>query len=428
MALEDPLDDAAYSTTAVQFAEDATYQVAGDARDGTATKVALSVGIIRQGARPARQLAGQFNNFIMNAFARYMTRLRLDLENTRSDAVDAFIETNANLAFLEGRFNALQFTNFQRVTLTVPVPGLSRWNYALWNAVRRQWILVGDDEDIRTSTDNGASWSTTSSIAAVGANEDCYFVDHDTNGDYVVSTDTRYVFRSASGVWSKVDVVGAPLAVADVCTIAHDPIRNLWAWSHQSGFATSPTGAVWTPRTGPSAWSATFINRQMAANKVNGRIIVVASNGNAIKVATSDDGGVTYTNRADPPSTVVSPTRIRITHDRFTGDWYMSVSAGAGTTQVFRSIDDGVTWTLRVALTNAYFSSIAATSAGLVAFGGSQLIRSTTQGGLWLPVGMQPTVGVAFGVFAGEGTLIIPQPDYVYASARVELSAFPFVT
>lgn len=66
-----------YSSNALQVASDATYAALGDAYDGTVVRPATdpSLATLKQGSRPARQMAARIRNWIDREFAKVLTAL-----------------------------------------------------------------------------------------------------------------------------------------------------------------------------------------------------------------------------------------------------------------------------------------------------------------------------------------------------------------
>lgn len=68
-------DPPEFDSTALQFADDDEYSTSGDARDGTPTKAEPPLSSIKQGARPFRQDAAQYFNWVLNQFGAIMKAL-----------------------------------------------------------------------------------------------------------------------------------------------------------------------------------------------------------------------------------------------------------------------------------------------------------------------------------------------------------------
>jgi hypothetical protein len=88
-------------------------------------------------------------------------------------------------------------------------------------------------------------------------------------------------------------------------------------------------------------------------NKVSGRIVAVNTNGTStINVMTSDDGGQNWTARTALTSafTSVSSNHLDMAYGATDGAWLMTVTNTTNSSEVWRSTNDGTSWSLRATL------------------------------------------------------------------------------
>lgn len=183
----------------------------------------------------------------------------------------------------------------------------------IWNSVAGNgstWVRVGSGGTVATSTNNGVSWTARNSKVIVGLNS----VDWD-GSQFIAVGDNGQITRSPDGVtWT--NVTPAP------------------------GFGI----ALWEVRGSGSTWIA------VGAPNVSP---------NTAQVLRSTNGGTTWTRitagLASPGETFYS-----VGHDPATGAW-MAVGLGGVQGSVFRSLDDGLTWSRVAPLPNvaAQYSVIA---------------------------------------------------------------------
>lgn len=173
----------------------------------------------------------------------------------------------------------------------------------------------------------------------------------------------------------------------------------------------------------------------MAVNTSTGRITFIACDFNSPPlgfVATSDDGGQTWTKRENPSlgynfELGFRPETVHLTYVTGT-TWLLSASktTGGNASEVWRSTDDAVTWTKVATLTASALGRIATLGSILVAtailtttastFGDA--VYSLDGGVTWRP--SQHLKGTAIGAVGGDGGVLIVTSLYAYRSLRVD--------
>lgn len=306
---------------------------------------------------------------------------------------------------------------------------------AAYDAANALWYLVGNVENIRRSLTNGWSWSTSLGDTP-GADENCKALAISPSGAVVVATDTRYVFESAGGVsgsFTKVDVGGTALA-AQACGIVYDPVNLLWAWVgvDDDSFCTaktSPDRTTWTARTSSANMNWNPFLVRMAVNPATGRIVLVqyspsAPQGERAFVTTSDDGGITWVDGFEMETLIATPTEASLSFNPADESFLYTIGETSGTpsSEVWRSTDDGETWTKLTTLTTMCLMHPAPYGKGWVdnARGGrasSEIIYSDN-GTTWKYVGHITNTTTARGCYAGGGQIIAVDGLIVWPSVR----------
>lgn len=224
---------------------------------------------------------------------------------------------------------------------------------AVWNPIRQRWFAVGGPDAaaniIVHSCDQGGGW-TAETLAASAVRWVDIDVDPTTGNMVAASNSTSLaVYDAATYTWSLVTLTQAASGVR------FDPIRNMWcavgygggahhAWTAP---AASPTGA-WTDN-GPTGLGGTNAPR-VEVNKTTGRLVAWnAPLSTEISLATSDDGGVTWTARTSITSGLssVSNVSVSIAFSSSESRALMSIAFGSQSTMYLESLDDGATWSVK---------------------------------------------------------------------------------
>ena len=307
-----------------------------------------------------------------------------------------------------------------------------------WSEFDKLWWNIGAGNDsIAFSTDYGFTWNA-SSLAGATTTAQLVDLDIDDSGAVVVLGSQYSVHYSGgtSGTWTRQTVFAS--APGGTPYIVYDPIHFRWcAAGYDTGqrvhTSTAPN-VSWSAATSPLTGTQRPI---MAINKTSGRIILLnTSGGTTIKSATSDDGGQTWTARADlvPGISSLSSSsgHIALAHSAADGCWLMFVQNGGSTSEVYKSTDDGVTWTgvRTIVLLNELFlrgpfmKDFAVLGSLWVAYanGKNGVIYSRDKGVTWRASGWRPsTSSTTVNVATGNGmTLLsatISGSGYAYPSA-----------
>lgn len=197
---------------------------------------------------------------------------------------------------------------------------------------------------------------------------------------FVLHTGTRYVYvvNAALRTAAKVDVGGAALAGRG-SGIVYDPIRGAYVYvqGQASGagplvrYASNPSGP-WT--TGGSLNSITTTNDvntlKLAVRPDTGLVMVMAVqrlNQPQIRTAVSTDRGVTWTMRTffQEVNLVGNLCVGDLTFDALTSSWFMNVTNANGA-NIWRSTNDGVSWTRVLASPNYGLGQLAIDEFGAI--------------------------------------------------------------
>jgi hypothetical protein len=210
-------------------------------------------------------------------------------------ALQGSVNAKTSLTALVNFIGQAAFTNFR--------PGVSvSANSLLWVPSEGNWYSLGSSDNVRRSSDYGATWSASSEVS--GGTARTVVRGAASPSEIVALTLSRDVYRKNAGAWVK--HVNALPSLPDTFTtprIVYDSVAGLFiaAYANSSTIkiATSPTGVTWTARSLPGAWSAGHTRAGIAT--FGGRTVLVARQSaadTASSVATSDDGGVTWTARS----------------------------------------------------------------------------------------------------------------------------------
>ena len=404
------------SWTVPVFAPSLNYPVSADPFSATPTKT-THPGAATVGLTPKTAVAAQvFNKLVYDAY-------------TVDASAKALLD---QLVTYVGQDVALNW----QTKIAVGAAG----NYvAAWSDATATWLVCGQTEDVKRSNDGGKTWSS-SLVAAAGANENCQTIDLDNTGNAVIGTPTAFVFTlTAADVAAKVSVFAGNTSEIQ---IGYDPVSALFAAVLADGLSaackTSPTGATWTSRTMPTGWadfsvSPTMTALRVAVNRTAGRMVVVGQGATGIgpsgvglcRAMTSDNGGVTWTDRGTFATTITSPSIGELTYDPTSAQFVYTIgkNAGAASGEIWTS-PDGATWTKRKTLASSAVGKVACHGALWIsgaAFDTSllrTLVYSTDFGVTWERAGIVLDSSVFRGVFTGGGGLIALTASFAYFSSR----------
>lgn len=390
------------------FAPDANYPAGAETWSSNPTKVAPP-GAASVGFTPGQGNAAQYHNY---------------LHHTR--ATESAAAKTAIAAVLEyvGQAQALNFP--------VRVTGVSSSQRgAAYASATSTWYMTAGDT-VQKSTDGGLTWS--SATAAAIAPKDAAT---DLGGNVVVCGTGgagQYVYEldAATSTWTQRTVLGGHGADGHV---VFDPISGFWVWQSYNAAVgnflayRSSDRATWTAATtlptGAAGWGATPNVSDLGIDPTSGRAVAVARTGaTTVKVATTDDGGVTWVAQTSITTTIDAGT-IAISYNADEGAWYLSIGETTGTPscEVWRSTD-GAAWTKMATLAAACVHRIAGFGALLVATAttasGVHVVYSLDSGATWRKAGRM-LEGTAKGVFVGPGAALALSSSHIYVGAAMGL-------
>lgn len=401
------------------FAPDTAYPTSANPWSNTPTKTthagASSVGFTPKTAVPAQAI-----NKLLN-----------DAYTTDGSSKASAVEW-ANYV---GQIQALNFPN------VAGLPSISR--YALFAAASCKWYVLANNETVHVSLNAGITWTPETGVGIVGAGENCLGGDADLGGNVVISTDTKYVFEKteSTGTWTRVDVVGGGVPSAGECQVAFDPLSGRWIWFGASGASTtlvktSTNRTTWTDATTKPSGSWSGVSLGLACKPSNGRVIAmcIGSPPGTVRVATSDNGGVNWTDRATLTTTLPGTSeRTAISYSEVDDSWICTLGKIAtADSEVWRSTDDGVTWTKIATFGNACLLNVAClgrllVSVAVLADGSSHIVYSLDTGVTWRLSGYRlQSTGV--GVFRGGGRPLALTTLSVATGIAMGVPPFPVLT
>jgi len=312
---------------------------------------------------------------------------------------------------------------FQNFRTAVAITGGA--NSLLWSPYEGHWYSLGSTDNVRRSNDQGTTWSAASEVSggtprnvAKGAVSPSEIV--------ALTLGSRDVYRKSGGSWTK-HVNALAVAPTNLTTprIVYDADSSLFIAAYHNGgtiaIETSPTGVTWTPRSLPGAWAAGHSRHGIVTH--GGRTVLVArkdATTTESSVATSDDGGLTWTARTDLthvdiPNTGAAAvyldenTYLDVLGGGAEGFMYTAADTVVGGGEVLLSTDGGETFTSKLTygtgrvLVNplpfgAAWVAMTGTPAGLFALqftSEARLLYSLTEGATWLDSGYDvPSTGL----------------------------------
>ncbi len=424
----------AYSSLALNYGTDANYTVLGDAHDGAPTKVAPASGALAQGFwRPGRQIAGQLMNWVLGQFASVLKAATEHIVEVQDVDVPA---VQANLDALAQRVTV----GSSALTFGRPFTDMGDLKFAAYDEANRLWYVCGNAKNVHASQDFGG-WFAANELAAVGpGSEDCTWLDVDTSGNVVVATNTRYAFEktASTGAWTRVEIAASGINGGKACSVVYNPVHAKWCLMAENaggGFCTvwtSTNRTAWSAGTAPFGFLSTDDHREVLCKKATGRLVstCVSNVGTTAKVAVSNDGGTTWIRQGDL-ALGFAAQHAHLSYDPDKDAWYLAVSrySGGYQSEVWRSTDDGVTWTRRCALASSRVLRIAAIDSVLVsvathalpgAIVGEEVVFSVDEGATWHPTGMRPMGSTALGAFTSPnaGAALVMTSTHAYVSGR----------
>lgn len=301
---------------------------------------------------------------------------------------------------------------------------------AVYNAFDFWWYCLGGpnagNDVIAYSQDYGYTYTAlTPGGAALGS--PMTDADVDTSGRIVIAGSGNSIATYSGGVagtWTKVAVFpGTPT----LPVVVYDPVNARWcAAGYDTGqrvFTTATPTAAWSSATSPLTGTQRPV---LSVNKVSGRIMLLnTTGGTTVKVNTSDDGGQTWTVRADvvPGPGGLNSQSIAVTYAADDARWFLWVGSS-----LYVSTDNGETFTyVRALPTNPPHGAFTVVPGGagasmLIAFVGTKagLIYSRDLGVTWYATGWRPGLNAQVNLAAAAGSVLatgtFSGAGFVYAS------------
>lgn len=381
------------------FAPNANYPAGSDPWSGTPTKTthpgASSVGIT-----PDTGVAAQVINKVLND--AYAT----------DDSAKAYLQTVIDFV---GQAQALNFGP--------PVGSIGTPRRAVWSDGERIWWVIGDSGQVRRSTDYGRSFGANETGGVTAGTEECGGIDVDASGNAVVAlnvTSKTYLRYTAGGAWASGSLPAGWTASGTVTArVVYNPVAGLWCLTHCDTFnsrtITSPDRSTWTNRFQWSVGGNPHALMRVGVNKTSGRMVFAGHDvlgSGTLNIATSDDGGITLTNRATLTTTIASPTHLDVVYNPDRSEWLAVIGkvTGGPASEVWRSTDAGVSWTKVATLATACIQNPAPCGSmwvGSAALGSPvEAAYSLDGGATWKGTGYARSAN-GRGCFAGAGGLLL---------------------
>lgn len=387
------------------WAEDSLYQAGPYPWSGTPTKVAPSWGATT-GVAPRMAFSAQSWNYTQNKNASH--------DQAAKDLLDALVDFVGQAPIL----------NFDRASTAQGAA-----NFTFYDPAKRKLYAVGNVENVRESLDFGLTWSGSSLVASVGADEDCIHGAADTSGSIVVATSLRYAFErnGSTGTWTKVDVAGAAMT-AGIARVVYDPIRARWIW----GVANATTGnflfkhsadrTTWTTATTPPATTLSVFD--LAVKPSTGKAMMVRRTSDTSFAAhVSTDGGIVWASAASvtmSTSLATANSRAALAYNAASDLWIWTMASNTNQTQVWISSTDGASWTQVSNLSATRIYNVACLGelwAGVTDIDNA-IVYSTDRGTTWRHAGVVAPSGTLKGIAECAGGFVVTTTSSLYYGSR----------
>lgn len=404
------------SFVTITYATDVSYAAGALPWQGAPTKVAPAG--MTTGVTPKSGFAAQSFNYLINYCAGSIATLKAT-DGAILDFVGQVPVLNFFKGVLSGSFNA-----------------------SAWNPTQQTWYAGGLSAVLSYSVD-GIAWTPITLTSAAG--ETLSSIAQDPSGNMLVASLTRYAFDVPRvGANVKRDVFAAALTLTSSKAL-YDGIHSKWA---VVGFVSGTAGivvrnsldrATWTAgATNAATWTTSTTRFDADVSPFTGRIVGIGLVGANAVPATSDDDGATWTARTSfTPTSGGSFTFSSLTADPAnSGAWFYAIG-GSGTglcaSSIYKSTDDGVTWTLLKAFVNTHVKKVVRFGSMLVGYGNmrassvdtssggaASTVFSLDEGVTWLKSNqfIDP-LNAGSDIAVGDGQLMVTGFGAMYASTRV---------
>lgn len=339
--------------------------------------------------------------------------------------------------------------------------GLSRLNFeAFWwgnkgtttNSLQRAayskkeqtWFAVGNgaNDFAERSQDHGRTWINLSGTIGLTGGLSTHDIAINNAGQIVIiNVGAQNVYSSpylSYGTASFTNTAAALSHAMNGGQITYDETNADWIVCFRTAGGgmkvnTSTTMLAWTNRTAglPASWTgyANSLNPVIHTNP-NGKTVMAffddTGAGLIFRVVTSSDGGVTLTDRGSFATTFNAATIGKPVWDSVLNEWYICIAETTGTpsAQVFRSTDDGATWTSVYSDVNTLgtgFQDLAVLNGILIALqNDGRMFVSTDRGVTWLMTHRNIMASAGFMRFAnGQAIVICPGDKTTFNTLRL---------
>jgi len=412
-------DKPIYSSQALEIATDINFAAAGDDVDDSPVKIQPSLAELRQGMRPGRQFGGQYRNWLDRQFAALLSALIEDQNHDEDELAAYRVEMTTLLAARRAEWmhtwGSLPALNFGA---PVTVNGINR--RLRYVPELSTWFGVGATNTGRSSATFGRAWTDLALPAGGRVSHD---IDVTPTGLVAIANNGSATLdvRSPTNLWSAPVLPGG--VVADRPSVRYDSVHALWVVVHGSGTGpkvfTSPDAAAWTARTTPAEFGGPSTDNLLALNPASGRLVWLHANTNAgaLRWATSDDGGMTWTPRGEHLIGGGSPPGLSLRYDELL-DMFVCAWSRNGVSRVLRSSTQGESFA-EVGAVGVEIGSLGTVGALYCAAAGAfgDIVFSPDAGATWRYGGHR--LGAAANVFAGGGGFLAATASSVTASLRL---------
>jgi hypothetical protein len=365
------------------------------------------------------------------AGAPYVNKLFYDAFVQDQAAKDQFSTLNTYLETRDAEhlasFGQIQALHFDAKVTLAALAGVAVWDEYL----HRWWFCSSITGRAYYSYDSAHSIGGYGSVTSWGSTTSPCAGDSDGAGNVVIgftSADQAYgtaddgsCWDGTLGVWNKRTVTG--FAANGQCAgMVYDPINSKWCGVQVSSAgvgaaSTSTDRTTWTASTLPAGSTSSLspTGACAAIRKDTGRILFVG-----------DDGGATWAALVNFASAADPTAGMTLTH--VTGDTWVMAATTTSASKVYKSTDNGATWSLVSTLANYRLRRIVAVGSLLVAYANTSgffqsPVYSTDTGTTWKHGNntfafSAPVASAGAGVFYGGGQVVAIAGADVYPGIR----------
>lgn len=285
----------------------------------------------------------------------------------------------------------------------IPNTGLGPLHRSTYSDFDKIWYVCedGGSDVVKYSLDFGQTWAALTITG--GAALACFQLGVDGAGNLVIvnGSSTRiYTYTKAGGTWNNAltPLAGTPQSPH----VFFESVSGLWVIYYYDAIGlkyqvfTAPDRVTWTSDT--ASLPASFVSPTATSPHLgvgNGKAVVAGPYpANAVKLAWRSLGGAGWTEVTLASALAITGLSDPV-YNAADGTWMIAVygtAAGKNETEFWRSVDDGVTWTLAATIANSSMQVKTLACSGVMWVGMTVdgfIVYSTDSGSTWFNAGIQ---------------------------------------